>query len=187
MKTINQKKYQKYINELLNKNEKKLSLFCHQDGNNSIIIEGKRIKFGGALFVYSRGDFQICFGKFGEENFSYTSEKVYKNQLYIIVDQKSNEKKRLHVNFNNEYVTHSDKDIYEEREFILTYVETQKFAQLQVYDSFLKDNKFGEFFADTFSTITSARCLALGQLVNVIPDITTEIPSLYESAVEDEA
>ncbi|MGG2090498.1 hypothetical protein ABFY59_26530 [Priestia aryabhattai] len=81
MKNIDAKKYQKYINELLNKNEKKLSLFCHQDGNNSVIIEGKRIKFGGALFVYSRGDVQICFGKFGETHFSYTNEKVLKRQV----------------------------------------------------------------------------------------------------------
>ena len=92
-----------------------------------------------------------------------------------------------HINYKDQYVTHSEKDSYEEREIILTYVENQNFAQLQVYDSFLKHNRFAEYFADTLPTILSARCLALGQLVNVIPGITQAIPDLYESKIEDES
>lgn len=185
MKTITQEKYQKYIKKVLDNNEK-MSLFCHQNESNSLIIEGKRVRFQGILFAYSRGDFQICFGQIGGKNIIYSSDDSYKDNLYIIIDQ-SKEKKRFHVNYNDQFITHSEKDSYEEREIILTYVENQNFAQLQVYDSFLKDNRFGEYFADTSSTIVSSRCLALGQLVNVIPSITQAIPDLYDSKIEDES
>lgn len=185
MKEIDQKKYQKYVKEVVDNNEK-MSLFCHQNGSNTIVIEGKRVKFQGMIFAYSRGDFQICFGQIGEENFFFRSKDSVKDHLYIIIDQ-SKDKKRFHINYNDQFVTHSEKDSYEEREIILTYVENQNFAQLQVYDSFLKNNRFGEYFADTLSTIVSARCLALGQLVNVIPGITQTIPDLYESKVGDES
>lgn len=182
---ITQKKYQKYIREVLESNEK-MSLFCHQNENNSLIIEGKRVKFQGILFAYSRGDFKICFGQIGGERIFYSSDESYKDHLYIIIDQ-SREKNRFHINYNDQYITHSEKDLYGEREIILTYVENQNFAQLQVYDSYLKHNRFGEYFADTLSTIVSARCLALGQLVNAIPGINQVIPDLYESKIEDES
>ena len=182
MKTITQEKYQKYIKKVLDNNEK-MSLFYHQNESNSLIIEGKRVRFQGILFAYSRGDFQICVGQIGEECIFYSSDESCKDHLYIIFDQ-SKEKKRFHINYNNQFVTHSEKDSYEEREIVLTYVENENFAQLQVYDSFLKYNRFGEYFADTLSTIESARCLALGQLANVIPGITQTIPDTYESIIE---
>lgn len=185
MKTITQEKYQKYIKEVLDNNEK-MSLFCHQNENNTLIIEGKGVKFQGILFVYSRGDMKICFGQFGEERIFYSNDESYKDHLYIVIDQ-SKDKKRFHINYKDQYITHSEKDSYEEREIILTYVENQNFAQLQVYDSFLKHNRFAEYFADTLPTILSARCLALGQLVNVIPGITQAIPDVYESKIEDES
>jgi hypothetical protein len=186
MKIINREKYQKYINELLKRPEKKLTLFCHQEGNNSVIIEGRDIKFQGTLLVYSRGDIQICFGQLGEKHFSYKSYKGESDHLYIIIDQ-NKVKRRFHINYKDHFITQSEKDDYEERAVILTYVENDKFAQLQVYDSFLKDNRFGEFFADTNSTIVSARCLALGQLVNTIPNVTEVLPDLYESKQEGES
>ncbi|MGE7604687.1 hypothetical protein ACQKL5_19790 [Peribacillus sp. NPDC097675] len=185
MKTINQKKYQKYIKEVVENNEK-MSLFCHQNESNTIIIEGKRVKFQGIIFAYSRGDFHVCFGHVGGEPIFYSSDDSCKDHLYIIIDQ-SKDKKRFHINYKDQYVTHSEKDFYEERETIFTYVENQNFAQLQVYDSFLKHNRFGEYFADTLSTIGSARCLALGQLVNIIPGITQAIPELYENKIGDES
>lgn len=182
MKTITQEKYQKYIKKVLDNNEK-MSLFCHQNNSNSLIIEGKRVRFQGILFAYSRGDFQICFGEIGGERIFYSSDDSCKEHLYIIIDQ-IKDKKRFHINYNDQFVTHSEKDIYEKREIVLTYVENQNFAQFQVYDSILKHNRFGEYFADTFSTIVSARCLAFGQLVNVIPGITQTILDLYESKIE---
>ncbi|MDF2855306.1 MAG: hypothetical protein K0Q87_1157, partial [Neobacillus sp.] len=160
MKKINQVKYQKYIKKVL-ENNGEMSLYYHQNKISSLIIEGKRIKFQGILFAYRRGDFQICVGQIGEEHIFYSSDESSKDNFSIIFDQRD-EKKRFHINYNDQFVTHSEKDPYEEREFVLTYVENQNFAQLQVYDSLLKHNRFGEYFADTLSTIASARCYALG-------------------------
>lgn len=182
MKTITQEKYQKYINKVLDNNEK-MSLYYHENESNLLIIEGKRVRFQGLLFAYSRGDIQICVGQIGEERIFYSSDESCKDHLNIIFDQ-SKEKKRFHINYNDQFVTHSEKDSFEEREFVLIYVENQNFAQLQLYDSLLKHNRFGEYFADTLSTITSARCLALGQLANVIPGITQTIPDSFESEIE---
>ncbi|MCA1056960.1 hypothetical protein LCM10_18515 [Rossellomorea aquimaris] len=183
MNKIPQKKFEKFFKEALDNNEKKMSLFCHQERINSFVIEGKRVKFQSILVVYSRGDLQICFGQIGEQQLFYSSDKSCKDNIYLIIDQSKN-KKRLHINFNDQFITHSEKDLYDEREIILTYVENQNFAQLQVYDSLLKYNKFSEYFADTSSTIASARCLAFGHLMNTIPDIAYSISGLYESGDE---
>lgn len=182
MNTITQEKYQKYIKKVLDNNEK-MSLFFHTKENNTLIIEGKRVRFQGILFAYRRGDFQICCGQIGGEHIFYSSDESYNDQLSIIIDQRK-EIKRFHINYKNQFISHSEQDPYEEREYILTYVENENFAQFQVYDSIMKHNKFGEYFADTLSTIISARCLALGQLANIIPGITQIIPESYESIIE---
>lgn len=184
MKKITQEKFHKYIKKIIKNNEENMTLFCHEKESNSFIIEGKRVKFQGIFFAYSRGDFQICFGQIGKEHFFYSNDESCKDHLYIIIDQRDQEN-RFHINYSDQFVTHSEQDSYEEREIVLTYVENQNFAQFQVYDSILKQNKFGEYFADTESTIASSRCIALDQLVNVIPNITEVIPDFYECKVEE--
>lgn len=185
-KIITQNKYQKYIKEVINTSEK-MSLFYHQSGSNIAVIEGSRVKFNGILFAYVREDFHICCGQIGEDKIFICNDDHIQdtNSLSLIIDERKADKKRFHLNYSDQFVTLSDIDFYSGQELIITFLENTNFAQLQIYDSHLKYNKFGEYFADTPSTIGSAKSFALGKFVDAIPGIADIIPDLFERASED--